>query len=222
MARLLQLRAGMGLLELGAGAGWPGLYLARITGCDVTLMDIPLAGLRIVAERAAAERLAGACRIVAADAAALPVKDAAFDAISHSDLLCCLVAKALVLRECRRVVRSGGSMAFSVISIAPGLSPRDQRQAVEAGPPFKETELPYPALLEQSRWELAGCEDLTSAYARAVREMLREEEGRADALARILGEGEFAERLARRRRTLRAVEAGLLRRELFAVRPALA
>jgi protein-L-isoaspartate O-methyltransferase len=35
ISRLLELRPAMKLLEVGAGSGWPGLYLAQITGCDV-------------------------------------------------------------------------------------------------------------------------------------------------------------------------------------------
>ena len=34
------------LLDLGAGRGWPGLYLAVRTGCQVVLSDVPLEGLR--------------------------------------------------------------------------------------------------------------------------------------------------------------------------------
>src|SRR5262245_65911188 len=33
----LGLRTGVRLLDLGAGRGWPGLYLAVRTGCDVVL-----------------------------------------------------------------------------------------------------------------------------------------------------------------------------------------
>lgn len=220
VANLLQLRAGKRLLDLGAGAGWPGLYLARISGCDVTLADIPIEGLAIAAGRASADGLAGACLVLAADAAALPVKDAAFDAIGHSDLLCCLIAKALVLRECRRVIRSHGRMVFTVISIAAGLSAIDYKRAVAAGPPFKEIDIPYPALLEQTGWALLQHEDLTSEYARAARHMLLEEQARAKALTTLLGEAEFSERIARRRGTVDALERGLLRRELIVAKPA--
>ena len=33
------------LLEIGAGTGWPGLYMASLTGCDVTLLDFSLEAL---------------------------------------------------------------------------------------------------------------------------------------------------------------------------------
>src|SRR6478672_2499241 len=35
------------LLELGAGSGWPALFLATLSGCEVVLTDLPLSGLRI-------------------------------------------------------------------------------------------------------------------------------------------------------------------------------
>src|SRR5882762_8136085 len=54
IAQLLDLRPAAKLLDLGAGSGWPGLYLAQLTGCDVVMVDLPLAALRIARERAAA------------------------------------------------------------------------------------------------------------------------------------------------------------------------
>ena len=53
IGEMLALRPGKRLLEVGAGCGWPGLYLAGRSGCDVVLVDIPIEGLRIAAARAA-------------------------------------------------------------------------------------------------------------------------------------------------------------------------
>src|SRR6185369_10553488 len=55
IAQLLELRADVKLLDVGAGSGWPGLYLAQRSGCDVVLLDLPLAALRIALERATAD-----------------------------------------------------------------------------------------------------------------------------------------------------------------------
>ena len=88
LARWLGLAPGVRALELGAGSGWPGLYLARHTGCEVILADLPREGLRIAADRAAAEGLADACRVVVADGARLPFAAGHFDAIVHCDVLC--------------------------------------------------------------------------------------------------------------------------------------
>ena len=42
---MLRLGPGVRYLDVGAGSGWPGLFFGRITGCDVTLVDVPLEGL---------------------------------------------------------------------------------------------------------------------------------------------------------------------------------
>ena len=41
LAALLGLGRGSMLLDVGAGRGWPGLYLAAMTGCSVVLAFIP-------------------------------------------------------------------------------------------------------------------------------------------------------------------------------------
>ena len=134
IAQLLELRPAAKLLDVGAGSGWPGLYLAQLTGCDVVLVDLPLAALRIARERAAADGLAQRCEVVVADGAALPFRDASFDALSHSDVLCCTPDKLGVLRACRRVARDGARMVFTIIALAPSLSDSERRIAMASAP----------------------------------------------------------------------------------------
>ncbi len=217
VAGLLGLGPGKRMLDLGAGAGWPGIYLARMTGAEVALADVPVDGIRLAAGRARAEGLSPRCWAVVADGAALPFDSRSFDAIGHSDVLCCLEAKLAVLAECRRVVHDGGRMAFTVISIAPELSPADHARAAASGPPFKAVTRDYPPMLEDERWRIAQYTDVTAEYAATVRHMLAAEETRAAELSCVLGEREITERLARRRNTAEALAAGLLRRELYVV-----
>ena len=88
LARALGLSAADRLLDLGTGRGWPGLYLAATTGCQVVLTDLPLQGLRVAADRAAAEGLAARVAMVVAAASGLPFRAGSFDAVVHSDVLC--------------------------------------------------------------------------------------------------------------------------------------
>lgn len=88
LASRLALRQGARLLDLGAGRGWPGLYLAAATGCQVVLADVPIEGLRTAAARAGSERLTGRTGLALASARALPFAPATFDAIVHTDVLC--------------------------------------------------------------------------------------------------------------------------------------
>ena len=219
IGRLLDLAPSDRLLDIGSGAGWPGIYLARTRGCDVTLTDLPFAGLQIAAKRAIEDQLAGVCWTTVADGAALPFRDDSFDAISHSDVLCCLADKAAVLRACQGAIRPEGRMVFSVISIAPGLSEAGLETALANGPPYIETETTYAALLEQAGWRVADCIDMTEDFVGTVRRVVKAQEAYETQLCELLGEAETATRLTRMKDRLAAREAGVHLRELYVAMP---
>jgi len=218
MAARLALHPGVRLLDLGAGSGWPGLYMSKTSGCDVVLVDLSLAGLSIAARRAENDGIPGNIWSAFADAAALPFLDGGFDAVSHSDLLCCLRQKRSVLADCRRVVRHG-RMVFTVISAAPSLSAERYLRAVANGPEFIETDTDYSTLLAQTGWIITDREDITTAYAGSCRRQLSADEAQKEGLVALIGAGEFAERVAEWRSKLAAMGDDLLRRELFAAVP---
>ena len=88
LADILALGPGRLLLDVGAGRGWPGLYLAKRTGCDALLTDLPLEGLRLARARAAAEDVADQVRFAVASAAGLPLRPKSVDAVVSTDVLC--------------------------------------------------------------------------------------------------------------------------------------
>lgn len=219
MSELLDLRRDTAYLELGSGSGWPGLYLAGTSGCDATLADLPLEAIRIAARRAVADELPGRVTLAVADGASLPFDRGRFDAIGHSDVLCCLAPKERVLRECHRVVHADGRMVFSVIYVAPGLSGADHARAVDAGPPFIDADREYPELLAGTGWEVIDRYDLSAAYEDTGRRHLREVEDRETALREFWGDAGYEETIDKRNRNLAAVAEGIVRRDLYAVRP---
>ncbi len=88
LADRLRLRREDLLLDFGAGRGWPGLYLAAVTGCSLLLVDVPLEGLNVAAARIATDGLDARAWCVNATARHLPLPAATFDAIVHTDVLC--------------------------------------------------------------------------------------------------------------------------------------
>ena len=87
LAGRLGLDATKRLLDVGTGQGWPGLYLAKKTGCEVVITDLPIEGLRTAAIRAHKERIRALGAIVCS-AKRLPFRGRSFDALCHTDVLC--------------------------------------------------------------------------------------------------------------------------------------
>ena len=76
------------LLDVGSGAGWPGLYLAKQTGCHVVVSDLTVPGMRHATRRALDDEIADRTRAVVASARHLPFRPDSFDAMVHTDVLC--------------------------------------------------------------------------------------------------------------------------------------
>lgn len=219
LTRKLGLEVSTQLVDLGAGSGWPGLYMATTSGCHVSLVDLPEIGLRLARQRAFDDGLTDRVSTLVADAADLPFANASFDAISHSDLLCCLVRKQAVLAECRRIVRSEGVMAFTVISIASGLSASERARALANGPDFIEIEQGYELLVHHSGWTVDERINLTEEYRSSCERQLEADRARQDALAELLGTREAKERTEGWLNKRDAICDGLFTREMFVCRP---
>jgi ubiquinone/menaquinone biosynthesis C-methylase UbiE len=212
---LLELDHASHLLEIGSGTGWPGVYVCRDSGCALTLLDLPANALARAVKRVAEEGVSTLRGAVSASGAQLPFAASSFDAIGHSDVLCCLPEKHEMLSECRRVARKGARMLIFVIRTAGNLNEKDMAEAIEAGPPFVETPLEYAGMLGESRWQLLYCESVNEEYLKSLQRMVDGLEANADTFSGLMEPGEFQETLERRRRQARAVESGLLVREVF-------
>ena len=86
LTELLRLDSASVLLDIGTGAGWPGLFMAKETGCRGILTDMPKEGLQVAQARAVDEDIAA--HAVNGDGAQLPFRKASFDAVTHADVLC--------------------------------------------------------------------------------------------------------------------------------------
>jgi cyclopropane fatty-acyl-phospholipid synthase-like methyltransferase len=214
----LDLGPGDRLADIGAGSGWPGLYLATKTGCQVVGSDLPIEGLRRAQVRAAYDGLAGRASYAVATGSRQPFRPGSFDAVVHTDVLCCLSPKLAVLRACRQLLRPGGRLAFTTIYVSPDLDAIRRRRAHRAGPPHVATRRPYPDLVAQAGFGDVAEIDVTAAYAHTQRAWYEATESRAHELRRLTSDSEFAANQADRRLTLAAIAEGLLQRSLFTAR----
>ena len=214
IAESLELRPGMQLLEVGAGSGWPGLLLASMTGCNVTLLDIPLNALNQALERAAEDQISEQVRAVAASGTALPFEDASFERLSNSDVLCCLPGKLEMLQECRRVATEGARMHFSVILPAPDISPSEYQEALDVGPPFVDAPDGYEPLLQESGWHILDRIDVSSEYRQTLQKLVDGLTNNTPQLQAAFGD-EFVSQRQRREDQVALIERGILQREVF-------
>ena len=88
LGRRLELRPGVRLLDVGTGRGWPGLYLAKQSGCSLVGTDMPVEGLVHAGQRARHESINNRVSLVAAAGAAQPFRSSSFDAVVLTDVLC--------------------------------------------------------------------------------------------------------------------------------------
>ncbi len=214
IVEMLGLRPGLKLLDIGAGSGWPGLFLADTSGCDVTLLDLPVSALAKAIKRARSDGLDDRVDAIAASGSAMPIRNAVFDAISHSDVLCCMPEKIEMLKECRRIAIDRAKMLFSVIAIAQNLSEADHRRAVEAGPPFVDAPNSYVELLEACGWRLNKHIDVTAEH-RVSLSALVEAFDDSPELSDALGVDVVRQARKRRQEQIAVIDAGMLVREIF-------
>jgi ubiquinone/menaquinone biosynthesis C-methylase UbiE len=88
LARRLPLGPEDLLLDLGSGTGWPGLHVAKVTGCSVVVTDPVGEGPEAARTRARGDHIDDRASAVPADGRALPFRSWSFDALVHSDALC--------------------------------------------------------------------------------------------------------------------------------------
>jgi SAM-dependent methyltransferase len=87
LLQVLDLNPDTWLLDVGAGRGWPGLYLSERSQCSAVVTDIPRPAMTAARSRAEELELVGRCHVALASGLALPFRDGSFDAIVHTDTL---------------------------------------------------------------------------------------------------------------------------------------
>ena len=88
LGRLLALGPRSVLLDIGAGCGWPGLYLATTFGCSVISTDPIMEGAGAALDRIGSDGLGARAVALLATGEQLPIRTGSIDAVVHTDVLC--------------------------------------------------------------------------------------------------------------------------------------
>ena len=111
VGRLLGLRSGMRVADVGCGVGGPMATIAAATGGSVTGLNNNAhqiaRGERMLRKRGLADR----CRFLCADFMNVPLDDGHFDAAYSFDAMCHAPDTAALFREIFRLLRPGGEIA---------------------------------------------------------------------------------------------------------------
>jgi ubiquinone/menaquinone biosynthesis C-methylase UbiE len=109
--RLISLGARGRMLDLGTGPGdIPILLVAKVQDCTVLAVDLAPRMLAMAEVRRASSPEGGRIELRLADAKALDLEDASFDGVFSNTILHHLADPRPFLRECRRVLRPGGTL----------------------------------------------------------------------------------------------------------------
>ncbi len=82
----IDVRPGTRVLDVGAGRGWPGAFLARCMGCRLVFLDLPAGVLREAMERFGSGDTEAGAAAVAADGRTMPFRAGVFGAVVHADV----------------------------------------------------------------------------------------------------------------------------------------
>jgi hypothetical protein len=122
--------------------------------------------------------------------------------------------KLSVSRALRRLLRPGGTMAFQVIHVAPGLRGRARRRAHQSGPWAVSSPYSPDELMRRAGFVDVAIIDQTSDFRATAAAWIAEWDAHRSDLVTLHGESEFATRQQERRTQLQAIDDRLLRRSL--------
>jgi ubiquinone/menaquinone biosynthesis C-methylase UbiE len=164
LAQIAEIERGATILDAGSGLGGPSRYLASTYGCRVTGVDLSpsfVAVARLLADRTG---LNDVVSYEIGDLLALAFPDSSFDLVWTQHVVMNLSDRGLVYDEFRRVLRSGGKLAFyDILATDANLEPHFPVPWAENGATsFLLTESETIAALQSAGFTIAAWNDVTS------------------------------------------------------------
>jgi len=161
--------AGHVVLDVCSGMGGPARYLAHRIGCRVVGLDFTESRHRGAQRLTQMARLHHLVSFRHGNALDMPFEAAAFDVVIGQEAWCHVPDKPRLIAECARVVKPGGTIAFTDILKRAALTDADAERLGRGMPfPTLETQVGYVALLEANGCSVLTQDDLSQHWARIL------------------------------------------------------
>jgi SAM-dependent methyltransferase len=173
LARKAGITASTTVLDVCSALGGPARHLARTAGCSVTGLDATPKMHAEAVRRTKDTGLDGTAAFVLGNALDMPFRASSFDVVWGQDAWCYVTDKERLVRECARVVRPGGVIAFTDW-LETGAMSDELWTAVHAfmAFPYMETIEGYARLAEGAGLQVVEQEDLSPDFACHVQRYL--------------------------------------------------
>ncbi len=125
LAAVMGLRSGQSVLDVASGRGTSALAIARDYGATVVGVDLSAPNIALATGSAEAAGVSARADFRVGDAEKLPVPDESVDGVVCEYALCTFPDKPAAAREFARVLRPGGRVGISDVTVDPGRLPAE-------------------------------------------------------------------------------------------------
>ena len=123
LGRIMGLQPGWRVLDLACGMGTSAMALSRVFRCRVTGLELGADAAATSRQRALEQSVPANVDFIRGDAELPPFRDSAFDAALIECATSLFSDKAAAIGECRRLLKPGGVLGISDVTVAPGSLP---------------------------------------------------------------------------------------------------
>lgn len=199
------------VLDIGSGLGGPALRLSETVGCRVTGLDLVETNVAEANERASVRGLNHHVTFQTGDATDLPFEGGEFDVVWGQDAWCHIPEKPRLIGACARLLRGGGTIAFTDWVETGAMSDAQRVELHDATASTDMATMPlYRGLLEQNRFTVVEQTDISADFVVQYQEIIERLESLEGEITESFSSKVYTIMLQKNGAILRGFEDGLI------------